>query len=72
VVYLLEFVFIGFLILYGYFMAEMVWGQISPALGLRYTYVYASVPVGAALMAVHLLAHMRARYLTPRLSPRKV
>ena len=65
-VYLLELVFIGFLIRYGYLMSEMVWGQISPALGLRYTYVYASVPVGAALMAFHLFAHMRNRYLTPR------
>jgi TRAP-type C4-dicarboxylate transport system permease small subunit len=71
-VYLLEFVFIGFLIRYGYLMSEMVWGQISPALGLRYTYVYASVPVGAALMAVHLLAVMWNRYMTPRPTPHEV
>jgi len=61
-VYLMEFVFIGFLIRYGYLMSEMVWGQISPALGLRYAYVYASVPVGAALMAIHLAGNMWNRY----------
>jgi TRAP-type C4-dicarboxylate transport system permease small subunit len=62
-VYLLELVFIGFLIRYGYLMAEMVWGQISPALGLRYAYVYSSVPVGAVLMAIHLVGNMWNRYL---------
>jgi TRAP-type C4-dicarboxylate transport system permease small subunit len=61
-VYVMEFVFIGFLIRYGYLMSEMVWGQISPALGLRYAYVYSSVPVGAALMAIHLAGNMWNRY----------
>ena len=71
-VYVLELVFIGFLIRYGYLMSEMVWGQISPALGLRYTYVYASVPVGAVLMAVHLIAHMRNHYAPPRAASHEV
>jgi TRAP-type C4-dicarboxylate transport system permease small subunit len=62
-VYLLELVFIGFLIWYGYAMSEMVWGQISPALGLRYAYVYSSVPVGASLMALHVLGSMWRRYV---------
>jgi TRAP-type C4-dicarboxylate transport system permease small subunit len=66
-VYLAELVFIGFLIRYGYLMAEMVWGQISPALGLRYAYVYSSVPVGAVLMAIHLVGNMWNRYV--RVSP---
>ncbi len=61
-VYLFELLFIGYLIRYGYLMSEMVWGQISPALGLRYAYVYSSVPVGASLMALHLLASMWRRY----------
>jgi TRAP-type C4-dicarboxylate transport system permease small subunit len=64
-VYVLELVFIGFLIRYGYLMSEMVWGQISPALGLRYAYVYSSVPVGALLMAIHLLSNIRNRYCGP-------
>jgi TRAP-type C4-dicarboxylate transport system permease small subunit len=70
-VYVLELVFIGFLIWYGYLMSEMVWGQISPALGWRYAYVYSSVPVGAALMAVHLLTFLRSRYLGPSATPRE-
>lgn len=61
-VYILELLFIGFLIGHGYLMSELVWGQISPALGLRYAYVYASVPVGAALMGIHLLGNMWKRY----------
>ncbi len=64
-VYLFELVFMGFLIKYGYLMSEMVWGQISPALGLRYAYVYMSVPVGAVLMAIHILGSMVKRYLRP-------
>ncbi len=64
-VYLLELVFIGYLIRYGYLMSAMVWGQISPALGLRYAYVYSSVPVGGALMALHVLAGIWKRYRSP-------
>jgi TRAP-type C4-dicarboxylate transport system permease small subunit len=62
-VYAFELIFIGFLIKYGYLMAEMVWGQISPALGLRYAYVYLSVPVGACLMGIHVIGNMVKRYL---------
>jgi TRAP-type C4-dicarboxylate transport system permease small subunit len=61
-VYILELTFVGFLVLHGYRMSELVWGQISPALGVRYTYVYMSVPVGAALMAVHIVGNMLKRY----------
>jgi TRAP-type C4-dicarboxylate transport system permease small subunit len=61
-VYAFELIFIGFLIKYGYLMAEMVWGQISPALGLRYAYVYLSVPVGACLMGIHVIGNMVKRY----------
>jgi len=64
-VYVMELVFVGFLIRYGYLMSEMVWGQISPALGLRYAYVYSSVPVGALLMGIHLLSNIRNRYCGP-------
>lgn len=70
-VYLLELVFIGFLIWYGYAMSEMVWGQISPALGLRYAYVYSSVPVGASLMALHVLGSMWRRYVAAPASGRE-
>jgi len=65
-VYLFELVFVGFLIKYGYLMSEMVWGQISPALGLRYAYVYMSVPVGAVLMGFHILGSIWKRYASPR------
>jgi len=61
-VYALELIFVVFLIRYGYLMSEMVWGQISPALGWRYAYVYSSVPVGSLLMAIHLASNMRNRY----------
>ena len=61
-VYAFELIFIGFLITYGYLMAEMVWGQVSPALGLRYAYVYLSVPVGAGLMGIHAIGNMVKRY----------
>ena len=61
-VYLFELVFIACLVKYGYLMAEMVWGQVSPALGLRYAYVYLSVPVGACLMGVHAVGNMVKRY----------
>jgi TRAP-type C4-dicarboxylate transport system permease small subunit len=61
-VYVFELIFIGFLITYGYLMAEMVWGQVSPALGLRYAYVYLSVPVGACLMGIHAIGNMVKRY----------
>jgi TRAP-type C4-dicarboxylate transport system permease small subunit len=63
-VYAFELIFIGFLIKYGYLMAEMVWGQVSPALGLRYAYVYLSVPVGACLMGIHAIGNMVKRYAT--------
>ncbi|HTO21512.1 MAG TPA: TRAP transporter small permease [Spirochaetia bacterium] len=65
-VYLLELVFVGFLIVYGYRMSELVWGQISPALGVRYTYVYMSVPIGGALMATHIVGSMVKRYSRSR------
>lgn len=53
-IYLLELVFIGFLITYGFQLSRMAWGQISPALKIRYTYVYASIPLGALLMGIHI------------------
>ena len=64
--YLFELIFIGFLIKDGYRISEMVWGQISPALGLRYAYVYMSVPVGACVMGIHVLGSMLKRYSPSR------
>jgi TRAP-type C4-dicarboxylate transport system permease small subunit len=62
-VYLLELLFVGFLIAHGYWMSEMVWNQIAPAVGVSYAWVYMSVPVGASLMAVHIVGNMVKRYL---------
>jgi len=62
-VYLIELVFVGFLIAHGYWMSEMVWNQIAPAVGVSYAWVYMSVPVGASLMAVHIAGNMIKRYL---------
>ncbi len=61
-IYGFELLFIGFLIKDGYQISAMVWGQISPAIGVRYAYVYMSVPVGAFLMGIHVLGNMRKRY----------
>jgi TRAP-type C4-dicarboxylate transport system permease small subunit len=68
VVYLAELLFVGFLIVHGYWMSEMVWNQIAPAVGLSYAWVYMSVPVGAALMAVHIVGNMLKRYLPSKRS----
>ena len=62
-VYLAELLFVGFLIVHGYWMSEMVWNQIAPAVGVSYAWVYMSVPVGASLMAVHIVGNMVKRYL---------
>ena len=62
-VYLAELLFVGFLIVHGYWMSEMVWNQIAPAVGVSYAWVYMSVPVGASLMAVHIVGNMIKRYL---------
>ena len=64
-VYLLELLFVAVLIAHSYWMSEMVWNQIAPAVGISYAWVYSSVPVGAALMGVHILAHMAKRYFRP-------
>ncbi len=61
-VYGFELIFIGFLVKDGYQISAMVWGQISPAIGVRYAYVYMSVPVGAFLMGIHVLGNMFKRY----------
>ncbi len=61
-VYGFELLFIGFLIKDGYLISAMVWGQISPAIGVRYAYVYMSVPLGAFLMGIHVLGNMFKRY----------
>jgi TRAP-type C4-dicarboxylate transport system permease small subunit len=61
-VYLAELLFVGFLIVHGYWMSEMVWNQIAPAVGVSYAWVYMSVPAGASLMAVHIVGHMIKRY----------
>ncbi len=65
-VYLLELLFTGVLIAHGYWMSEMVWNQIAPAVGVSYAWVYMSVPVGASLMAVHIVGNMAKRYLPSR------
>lgn len=64
-VYLAELLFVGFLIVHGYRMSEMVWNQIAPAVGVSYAWVYMSVPVGASLMAVHIVGNMVKLYLPP-------
>jgi TRAP-type C4-dicarboxylate transport system permease small subunit len=70
-VYLLELLFVGFLIVHGYWMSEMVWNQIAPAVGVSYAWVYLSVPVGAFLMGVHILGNMAKHYF-PSSPSRKV
>jgi len=69
-VYLLELLFVGFLVAHGYWMSEMVWNQIAPAVGVSYTWVYLSVPVGAFLMGVHVVGNMAKRYLPSGQSPK--
>jgi TRAP-type transport system small permease protein len=61
-VYGFELIFVGFLVANGYWMSEMVWNQIAPAVGISYAWVYLSVPVGAALMGVHIVGNMWKRY----------
>jgi TRAP-type C4-dicarboxylate transport system permease small subunit len=61
-VYGFELVFVGFLVVNGYWMSELVWNQIAPAVGISYAWVYMSVPVGAALMGVHIVGNMWKRY----------
>ncbi len=70
-VYLVELLFVGFLIAHGYWMSELVWNQIAPAVGVSYAWVYMSVPVGACLMAVHIVGNMIKRY-RPSCQPREV
>jgi len=41
-------------------------GQLSPALRMPMAYAYASVPIGAAMMSIHLIALMKDMWPTRR------
>ena len=43
------------LIIYGITLIQKTALQESPAMGISMSWAYASLPVGAALMAIHLL-----------------
>ena len=70
-VYLLELVFVGFLIAYGSRMSQLAWTQVAPTIGVSDTWAYLSVPAGATLMGTHIVGNMVQRYF-PRHRSREV
>lgn len=65
-VYVVELVFIYVLSRYGFAFSYVVRNQISPALKVSYSLVYVSVPIGAMLMAVHVVLGMFRLLRRPR------
>jgi TRAP-type C4-dicarboxylate transport system permease small subunit len=48
-------VFLGVFFVYGLLLAQRMWVAVSPALSIRVGYVYLSIPLGTALMIVHMI-----------------
>jgi len=44
----------------GVFMVQKMWMAVSPALSIRLGLVYVSIPLGCALMIVHMIGQMHA------------
>jgi TRAP-type C4-dicarboxylate transport system permease small subunit len=51
-------VFLIVFVAYGSYLVQKTWVAVSPALSIRMGYVYLSVPLGSALMAVHMVRQM--------------
>jgi TRAP-type C4-dicarboxylate transport system permease small subunit len=61
--------FFGFMVHVGWQYAQRMQFQLSPALRLPFLYVYAAMPVGFALLIVHLLLIARPFILAGRYKP---
>lgn len=48
-------VFLAVFLVYGFLLVQRMWVAISPALSIRVGYVYLSIPLGTALMIVHMI-----------------
>jgi TRAP-type C4-dicarboxylate transport system permease small subunit len=60
VAHLLILVFAGVLLLWGTMLLDVVRMQRSPAIGIPMYWVYAAIPIGAALMIVEIVALLAA------------
>jgi TRAP-type C4-dicarboxylate transport system permease small subunit len=54
IIYLLMGVVIFVILIHGIFLVEHATGQRSPATGISMSWIYACLPVGSVLMAIHL------------------
>jgi len=52
-------VFLAVFFVYGFLLVQKMWVAVSPALSIRVGYVYLSIPLGTALMIVHMIHELK-------------
>jgi TRAP-type transport system small permease protein len=52
--------FLALLVGYGVQLTQKMWVAVSPALSIRIGYVYLSIPLGTALMIVHMARELKS------------
>jgi len=62
-VHLVSIMFAGFLVYYGIAIVKKTMHQLSSALGIPMGYIYASIPVGAAILLLFAVEKLLERYV---------